>query len=304
MPETSQAECEEDKSLLSNDFVVMIDCLPELEEAFCQSSEEYDLAWMWLNKLTTFECSTIYELRMRNAFMSHFSVCLNQKRLTGIFLQQPPEELEWVNFEDNAPQELALGQATCCAMQAATTMMQRSYNDAAARDAPCCSRGQMSPSQGSFRNPREEAYYPPNCSRYSAGHSFPGSRGFGDPGSSTSEEELTRQASGYTMMEPPATYRSRSSPPKSPARNQLASNSFSKDDASHLLHLIRGELRGEHDSKQNDFLEQQLRRYRDFYALHKHKDPDFDAPVVGDLSTERINLLLNMQKDLIKLLFE
>lgn len=314
MPETSQAESEEDKSLLSNDFVVMIDCLPELGQAFCASSDEYELAWLWLNKLTTFECSTIYELRMRNAFMSHFSVCLNQKRLTGVFRQHPPEVLEWVDFQDDCSQEpvaRAGRQATCCAMQAATNMMQASYDEAPrARGAPGCSRSQSShaaaprsPSHcscGSQNSPEKANYR----GRYSAGHSSATSLGFGDPGSSTSEEEFSRNASGYTQLDSPSTYRSRSSPLKSSSRSKPASQSFSKQDASHLLHLIRGELRGEHNSKHNDFLEQQLRRYRDFYALNKHKDPDFDAPVAADPNTERINLLLNLQKDLIKLLFE
>ncbi|KPU77590.1 uncharacterized protein Dana_GF27076 [Drosophila ananassae] len=317
MPDSSQAESEEDKALLSNDFVVMIDCLPELGEAFCESSDDYELAWLWLNKLTTFECSTIYELRMRNAFMSHFSVCLNQKRLTGVFRQPPPEVLEWVDFQDDSSQEQvarACRLATCCGMQTAPNTMQMSFDEAPrAREAPCCSRSQSShaaaarsPSHCSCgsQNSPEKAYYHSNGGRYSAGHSAATSPGFGDPGSSTSEEEFSRKASGYTQPDSPSSYRSRSSPPKPSSRSEPASKSFSKEDVSHLLQLIRGELSGEPNSKRNDFLEQQLRRYRDFYALNKHKDPDFDAPVAGDPKSERNILLLNMQKDLIKLLFE
>ncbi|XP_030386242.1 uncharacterized protein LOC115633038 [Scaptodrosophila lebanonensis] len=106
-------------TLLTNDFLLMLELSPLPEEAFARNTLEYRQAWLWLNKLSTLSCNTLYERRMRNMYMSHLSVCLNQKRLYGIFLQVPPIELEWVDFtETTAAQAVSRSMALAGSMMA------------------------------------------------------------------------------------------------------------------------------------------------------------------------------------------
>ncbi|EDW29596.1 GL22675 [Drosophila persimilis] len=46
------------------------------------------------------KCDTVFKGCIRNGYISALSVCLNQRRLYGIFEQMPPEELEWMDFPD------------------------------------------------------------------------------------------------------------------------------------------------------------------------------------------------------------
>lgn len=74
-------------------------------------------------------------------------------------------------------------------------------------------------------------------------------------------------------------------------------------DMTYLLETIKCELRGDRQEDADDYLELEIRRYRDFYMRHRRNDPDFNR-VMNEVNTprERVYMLLNMQNDLVKLL--
>ncbi|XP_034655351.1 uncharacterized protein LOC117893059 [Drosophila subobscura] len=127
-PEKSRKEAVYDAkmNLLFNDFFVMLDSSPLPEEVFSPNSQEHKSAWQWLNKLTNMKCNTVDDGRIRNAYMSALSVCLNQKRLHGVFAQVPPEELEWMDFADTSNHGATVQEtAANCAVQVTSKMLQQ-----------------------------------------------------------------------------------------------------------------------------------------------------------------------------------
>lgn len=60
------------------------------------------------------------------------------------------------------------------------------------------------------------------------------------------------------------------------------------------------ELRGEPILDNKDILEEELKRYRNFFDLHLQDGSDFDP----HSNSGRVRVLLNMQKDLIRMLKE
>ncbi|XP_016991105.2 uncharacterized protein LOC108053051 [Drosophila rhopaloa] len=304
-------------SLLSNDFVLMLDCSPTIEETFCEESDEFRIAWLWLNKLTTMHCNNLSDLRMRNAYMSHFIVCLNQRRLTGIFQEPPPAELIWVNFSENqAHQSMGMAKPLDCCND-----RNQSHRAAPASASSCtCTEYRTSEFWDSYSN----------SGRPSGGTatSSPKSpiikrRQLLRSVLTTSDEEIHQiyrnnkanfhlnRSSTCAQL---STSRSQSSPAKFAPRKKVP-NAFRgsdsrkfPEDARHrmviLMELIRKELRGEPDLEQKDILEAELKRYREFFEQHMQDNSDFESHLGGDSNSERTRLLLNMQTDLIRMLKE
>ncbi|XP_017070863.1 uncharacterized protein LOC108107727 [Drosophila eugracilis] len=308
---TKDHDHDQNSSLLSNDFVLMLDCSPTLEEVFCERSPEYRIAWLWFNKLTTMSCNTLYDLRLRNAYMSHFIVCLNQRRLTGIFENPPPSELIWVNFSENQPKANEMTQRPCDTNQ--------SLPAAPVSPSSCSCSGRRSteysdflgnshrPSGGTITSTPKS----PLSKRRQLLRSVP----------MTSDEELQQlfqnKKADFNLNRPTshvhlATCRSQSSPAKflgSKKRpNAFRSAGKSPEEAKKrmvkLLELIRKDLRGEPDLENKDVLEGELKSYRKFFKKNLQDNSDFEPHPAGSPNSERVHMLLNMQTDLIRLMKE
>lgn len=312
-------ENDQNSSLLSNDFVLMLDCSPSPQDVFCENTPEFRTSWLWLNKLTTMHCHTLYDLRMRNAYMSHFSVCLNQRRLTGVFEEPPPAELAWVDFtekpEDQQCPNLTEMQRSCDLNQSSLAAVPSS-----ALSCDCSGKRSTSEYWDTFSN----------CARPSGGTSVPSilkpqvqrSRRLLRPVHTTSDDEVRQlyknQKANFRLnhsSSPSATQsstsRSQSSPPKFSPRSNQKPNAFQNSDSQKspedvrkrmidLMELIRMELRGEPILDNKDILEEELKRYRNFFDLHLQDGSDFDP----HSNSVRVRVLLNMQKDLIRMLKE
>ncbi|XP_017011652.2 uncharacterized protein [Drosophila takahashii] len=319
----NKEENDQNSSLLSNDFVLMLDCSPSPEEVFCEGSSEFRISWLWLNKLTTMHCNTIYDLRMRNAYMSHFIVCLNQRRLTGIFEEPPPEVLIWVNFSENQVAQ----QSVNLSLLTTATLMQRSCDLTQSSQAPpvstssCgCSGQRTSEYWDSYSNSRrtsggttESPTKSPVCKKRQLLRSIP----------TTSDEEMHQiflnHKANFSLNHSSTcaqVYKSRSlsSPARFLPRKKIpnafrnSDNRKSPEDARQrmikLMELIRKELRGEPDLDNKDMLEAELKRYQEFFEQHMHDNSDFELHMNGSSNSERVHLLLNMQTDLIRMLKE
>ncbi|KAI8039303.1 hypothetical protein M5D96_008026 [Drosophila gunungcola] len=302
-------------SLLSNDFVVMLDCSPTIEETFCEESPEFNIAWLWLNKLTTMHCNNLNDLRLRNAYMCHFIVCLNQRRLTGIFRERPPAELIWVNFSEHQAAQHSMN-VDCSHDQS------QAYRTAPSTTSSCVCTGHRTsecfdsysnsarPSGGTTATSLPRS---PVIQRRQLLRSVP----------ITSDEEMHQiyrnnkanfHSNHSSTCAQLSTSRSQSSPAKFQSTRKVpnafrSSNSQkSPQDARQrmvvLMELIKKELRGEPDLENKDILEAELRRYRDFFEQHMQDNSDFEAHKGGDSNSERTRLLLNMQTDLIRMLKE
>ncbi|XP_068142546.1 uncharacterized protein [Drosophila tropicalis] len=290
----SQSDYDNAMAILSSDFGLMLELSPQLEDVFATDSPEYKQSWLWLNKLSTMECNTLYDRRMRNAYMSYLSVCLNQKRLYGIFLELPPEEeLIWVDFTDHTMNQPPSKSAASCCPEAG--MVNREMPTTSGHDC--------------------------NMSRYLGGASK--DRQLDDP----SDQELQcldglsklNSCRRYSNASTPnaSVQRSKSSPPKlaqsqRSSRKRLADAFMGsmdrpkdvKKDMTYLLKRIKAELCGEETHDRDEYLEYELQRYKEFYIRHKHDDPDFELNMGGDSLKQRLHLLLNMQNDLIQILSE
>ncbi|XP_016965560.1 uncharacterized protein LOC108034872 [Drosophila biarmipes] len=314
-------EHDQNSSLLSNDFVLMLDCAPSPEEVFCEQSADFRTAWLWFNKLTTMHCNTLYDLRMRNAYMSHFIVCLNQKRLTGVFEEAPPEELVWVNFLENqaAPQSVNHSLVTTAAAMQRSCELTQSSQAAPASTSSCgCSGHRTSEYWGSFSGRHsggttETSPKSPILKRRRLLRSVP----------TTSDEEMhqifrNNRANFSLNRSSTCTHLTRSRSLSSPASFQPRKkipNAFRNSDSHRspeearklmvkLMELIRKELRGEPDLESKDILEAELKRYRQFFEQHLQDNSDFESHLEKNSNSERVHLLLNMQTDLIRMLKE
>ncbi|XP_032575585.1 uncharacterized protein LOC116801269 [Drosophila sechellia] len=309
-------ENDQNSSLLSNDFVLMLDCSPSPQDVFCENTPEFRTSWLWLNKLTTMHCHTLYELRMRNAYMSHFSVCLNQRRLTGVFEQPPPAELAWVDFSEK-PEAQQCPNLT--EMQRSCDLNQSSLAAVTSSSSSCHCSGKRSTSEywDTFSN----------CGRPSGGTSESilkpqlQTRRWLLPSVPTTSDNDVRQLyknqkanfrsnQSSTSATQSYTSRSQSSPSKFSLRSHKP-NAFQNSDSQKspedvrnrmidLMELIRMELRGEPILDKKDILEEELKRYRNFFELHLQDGLNFDP----HSNSARVHVLLNMQKDLIRMLKE
>ncbi|XP_037722348.1 uncharacterized protein LOC119555169 [Drosophila subpulchrella] len=312
---------DQNSALLSNDFVLMLDCAPSPEEAFCENSSDFRTAWLWFNKLTTMHCHTLYDLRMRNAYMSHFIVCLNQKHLTGIFEDPPPAELIWVNFSENQPAPQSVNHSlltTAAAMQRSCELTQSSQAPPASTSSCGCSGHRTSEYWDSFsgrhsggtteslpKSPlskkRQLLRSVPATSDDEIHQIFRNNRANFSLSRSSTCTHLTRSRS----LSSSARFRPRN---KIPNAFRNSDNRKSPEEARKrmikLMELIRKELRGEPDLESKDILEEELKRYREFFEQHMQDNSDFESHLEKNSNSERVHLLLNMQTDLIRMLNE
>ncbi|XP_039488791.1 uncharacterized protein LOC120450070 [Drosophila santomea] len=310
---------QKNSALLSNDFVLMLDCSPSPEDVFCENTPEFRTSWLWLNKLTTLHCHTLYDLRMRNAYMSHFIVCLNQRRLTGVFEQPPPVELTWLDFSEK---QTAQQSANPTEMPHLCDLNESSL---AAVNSPsshgCCGNRSTSEYWDAFSNCRRPSGGTTDsipkaqlCRRRQLLRSVP----------MTSDDEVRqlyrnhkvnfRLSNSTSSAAKSSTSRSLSSPSKflpsrrKPNAFRNAGSQKSPEEARQrmieLMEIIRMELRGEPDPDNKDLLEEELKRYREFFEQHLQDNSDFEPHLSDNSNSERAYMLLNMQKDLIRMLKE
>ncbi|XP_020814368.1 uncharacterized protein LOC110188823 [Drosophila serrata] len=342
-PIDQEEEYDDYMALLSNDFILMLDCSPQPDEVFCQESRELGLASIWLNKMITWRCNTLYDLRMRNAYMSHLIVCLNRRQMTGIFRDLPPQELTWVNFEEENKSHHS-SPINHMAM-ACSTWMDKSQPSSCTE--PCCSK-----TLGSGAHPPCHCGGPNRagscCSnhRHLGGGSFHGSqietstddkeikmimpvrkdgnRPFGCRSACNSLRNLCSSGSRSQSLpgrllirNPTESTPTKSDNPKdknsakksedqpkeaSPKKNNRINPNVVRDEMLKLLLTVKKELSGDPDVERNEFLEKELTRYREF--AENHKDNDTDWVSAKNEKSLRIYLLLNMQRDLVRMLNE
>ncbi|XP_017022955.1 uncharacterized protein [Drosophila kikkawai] len=325
-PVEEEEDHDENIAMLSNDFILMLDCSPQPDEVFCHESRELGLACMWLNKMISWRCNTLYDLRMRNAYMSHLIVCLNRRQLTGIFREPPPQELVWVDFEERSsnlhPPPLVVNpMALAC-----TAWMQGTLSNSC--PLPCCSK-----SLGSASRPPCHCGGPNVSGSCCSNHRHLGGSIIPNPlmETSTDDKEIQEILSVKRVYSSCGSQRSlrqtrsqsspgRLTPSKAKANSFIKSeepkdspkgdpSSLSQEQAEavrenmlKLLLIIKKELSGDQGVEWNQYLETELRRYRDF--AEEHKDEDDDWVACKDQKSERFYLLLNMQKDLVRMLIE
>ncbi|XP_064539487.1 uncharacterized protein LOC135429167 [Drosophila montana] len=288
------------EELLNTDFRLILAVTPKPEEIFCPKSSDYQLAMHWYRKLSTWKCETLNELRLRQVYMSHLSVCFNQKRLRGIFMQIPPNELIMVDFmekSESLPCCTSTSMMNTSAWQAMATMMQQQQQPERAAGS-CCKANEshgMSRSAGGS-NKRRCTLRPPAHKITCKSRPKLVPRYFAEAkdlySSSTSSVSSSRENKsqhgsgtfGYNM------------------RHRRPIDEQARKDMNYLLETIKSELRGQENQNTDEYLELELRRYRDFYARHRHTDPEFKVNVAAGPEKERIFMLLNMQNDLVKLL--
>lgn len=323
--------------LLDEDFKLMAAVSPPPSEVFCAKSVEHKLADMWYDRLTTWRCESLYERRLRNHYMSYFCVCLNQRELRGIFKEVPLEEITWVDFRDS------VDASSCCQSKRvsndtswplSTSLMQMQMHQqqqgpggscglgpgggccggagggGGGSAGACCSRrtgGGVNtawPHEVNSRRkiPQRTTF---NLSNKSRPKLVPKHLDDDVPTSSDVDHtSSTLCSAGHkeALMQS----QTHPSPLPQPVRNSppichIAMDS--RNDMVYLLEAIKCELRGDRQQLTDDYLELEIRRYRDFYSRHRRDDPDYDK-VVNDVNTqrERVFMLLNMQNDLVKLL--
>ncbi|KAM8710353.1 hypothetical protein ACLKA7_017045 [Drosophila subpalustris] len=295
--------------LLNEDFQLMLALSPSPDEAFCPKSGDFTRATLWHNKLRDWQCDTIYELRMRQSYMSYFSVCLNQKQLLGIFQQDPPEQLSWVDFQEmidpNASHCMTMGQGNESAWLAMVSMMQHQGS--------CCNQSRQQSSKTNFnartaggsikrKHPTTHNLAYRSKPKLVPKH-FYLTQSSSSPQSCESKcSKRTSSISSLGSVDKPMS--STQSPRQSRHRHPI--DDQARKDMDYLLATIKSELRGDQLPEPDAYLELELKRYREFYARHRYNSPDFKAITSGavDGSKERIHMLLNMQNDLIKLLTE
>lgn len=324
--------------LLDEAFELMVDVSPEPTEVFSTNSVDHKLAGLWLEKLTTMcACETQYERRLRNHYMSYFAVCLNKRELRGIFKEVPPEEITWVDFRDtidspSCSQDSRGMNRNDSTWQMANSFMQLTQQPSASG---CCGgagasgSGGASPSSGgggggcckrsgggvenspwalhqvSSRSSRKSLQRTThNLSYKSRPKLVPKNCTYGGQSSMSAGERSSSTLCAGSYDETMAQRQQRPMP--QPVRNCRHAKHLDLDtrkDMTYLLDTIKSELRGDREKFSDDYLELEIRRYRDFYGRHRRNDPDFEK-VLKAVNTprERVYLLLNMQNDLVKLL--
>ncbi|XP_030568451.1 uncharacterized protein LOC115768098 [Drosophila novamexicana] len=303
------------EELLNTDFNLLLAVTPKPEEVFCPKSSDYQLAMHWYKKLSTWKCETLNDLRLRQVYMSHLSVCFNQKRLRGIFMQIPPNELILVDFmeaSESLPCCTSTSMVNTSAWQTMATMMQQQPERATGS---CCNQAAKAneshgipvggPRSAGGSNKRRCSLRPAHkitCKsrpklvpRYFADakqnlYSSSGSSVSCAYAPVTATPQLNKNQHGAGSIR----YSSHSRPLDEQARK----------DMNYLLETIKSELCGQDNQNTDEHLELELRRYRDFYARHRHNDPEFKVNVAAGPEKERTFMLLNMQNDLVKLLSE
>ncbi|XP_062129158.1 uncharacterized protein LOC133840948 [Drosophila sulfurigaster albostrigata] len=282
------------EQLYNEDFKLMLALAPTPDEAFCPKSLDHAKAVKWRNKLLGWQCETIQELRLRQAYMSYFSVCLNQKQMRGIFQQEPQDTLCRVDFQDvvvpNAGCMSSMGdesawlgmmstlqhQGSCCSQQPSGSRHAGGFNNSNRRKYPQATTHKLAYKSRPKLVPKSNLSLSQSSSCRSSFDSFTAS-------SSSLVAELPRIQTRSHQRRP--------------------IDQQTRKDMDYLLALITSELSGEQLSEPDDYFELELKRYREFYARHRCNDPNHQPLVAAaDLAKERTHMLLNMQNDLIKLL--
>lgn len=321
--------------LLDEAFELMVCVSPKPSEVFSTNSVDHKLAEMWLEKLTTMcSCETQYEKRLRNHYMSYFAVCLNKRELRGIFKEFPPDEITWVDFRDtidspscsqdsrrndsnwmdNSCMEIPQQPSASggCAGAGASGSGGGGVAGPGSCSGSCCKRSgggvENSPwalHQVSSRSSRKSLQRTThNLSYKSRPKLVPKNLTYAGQSSMSAAERSSSTLCASSYDDAMAQRQQRPMP--QPVRNCRQAKHLdleTRKDMIYLLDTIKGELRGDREKCTDDYLELEIRRYRDFYILHRRNDPDFDK-VVKAVNTprERVYLLLNMQNDLVKLL--
>lgn len=280
------------ENVLNHDFKLMVSVTPKPEEAFCPKSSDYQLASHWYKKLINWNCRTLEQMRLRHRYMSHLSVCLHKKRLTGIFKEVPSIELTWVDF----------------------TQMNNTFG-------ACCTATMTSSvawqNMALMMLPQQLARSPGSCCEQPAKSEQSDSRSAGGSNmrklSNKPAHKVTcklkpklvpRHLAGSEDLQKSQHDSADSQAASSGQQHHWPIDEQARTDMKYLLEVINKELRGQQNKETDEYLELEMRRYRDFYARHRHNDPDLKANVAAGPQKERIFMLINMKNDLVKLLSE
>jgi len=284
--------CEE---VLNEDFELMFALSPSADETFCPKSVDHKLATLWHNKLRNLQCESIKDLRMRQDYMSNFSACLNQRELRGVFQHDPPEILTWVDFHemiDPNPGSMSLGNESV--LFAMASMMQHQGINQSTKAGQSTSnyrhvggfnrRKNIQGTTHKLASKSKPKFVPKNLSSplSSSVPSTCDSKNYWTFSSSS----FGRKSSSQNRCRPPI-------------------DDEVRKDMNYLMETIGRELRGEQLPETDKYLEPELKRYREFYARHRSNNSDLKSTAAAvEPSNDRIQMLLNMQNDLIKVLSE
>ncbi|TDG53245.1 hypothetical protein AWZ03_000060 [Drosophila navojoa] len=281
------------EQIIKNDFSLILSVTPKPEDAFCTKSSEYQLASHWYKKILGMNSFTLDELRLRQAYMSRLSVCLHKKRLTGVFTEVPGLKLGWVDFTEKADNYICCSgaMANSAAWQNVSSMMQQQQQlvrsggnccGQGTKSGQCCSR---SLGGTNSRKPPQKPAHKVTCKLKPK--LVPRHMGKSQDSEKSQPGVADDQASC------------------SGHRQHWPIDEEARTDMKYLLEAIKNELHGQGKNKPDDYLELELTRYREFYARHRQIEADRKANAAAkDPQKERIFMLLNMQKDLVKLLSE
>ncbi|XP_017861562.1 PREDICTED: uncharacterized protein LOC108612951 [Drosophila arizonae] len=283
------------EEMLKNDFSLIVSVTPKPEDAFCTKSSEYQLASHWYKKILGMNSYTLDELRLRQAYMSRLSVCLHKKRLSGVFTEVPGLKLGWVDFTEKADNYICCSgaMANSAAWQNVSSMMQQQQQlvrsagnccGQGTKSGQCCSR---SLGGTNSRKPPQKPAHKVTCKLKPK--LVPRHMG-------KSKDSVASQPDSADELAVPSS---------SGHREHWPIDEEARTDMKYLLEAIKNELQSQGNSEPDDYLELELTRYREFYALHRQTKADRKAITAAkDPQKERIFMLLNMQKDLVKLLSE
>lgn len=283
------------EEMLKNDFSLILSVTPKPEDAFCPKSPEYQLASHWYKRILGMNNFTLAELRLRHAYMSRLSVCLHKKRLTGVFTEVPGPKLGWVDFTERADNYICCSgaMANSAAWQNVSSMMQQ-QQQLARSPGNCCGQGTKSSSGQccsrslggtNSRKPPQKAAHKVTCKLKPKLVPRHMSKSKESQKSQPDSDDGQASHSGH--------------------RQHWPIDEEARTDMKYLLEAIKTELNGQGKNEPDDYLELELTRYREFYARHRQTEADRKANAAAkDPQKERIFMLLNMQKDLVKLLSE
>ncbi|ALC42959.1 CG32295, partial [Drosophila busckii] len=302
---------EESIEVLNSDFNLMHLLTPLPEEIFCVQSMDYRLAKHWLNKLNNMECYSIADRQTRNAHMSYLSVCLNQKTLLGPFRQMPPcEQLAWFDFRSvdmSAADACSMSLANTSTLQALACMLQQQEQ-----------QEQQSTSRPCNTNSSRRLTFAGSNARFAGG-------GIGaniKQKYRTTHKLISKSRPKLVPRHLPRALASSCSETSllaapNPKTEEKSNRRLSCDDNSnkknrtkliYVLDAIKCELRGERQPNTDEYLELELKRYREFCARRRPKtntkQMENGVAKGSDPTKERICILLSLQNDLVKLLSE
>ncbi|XP_032598697.1 uncharacterized protein LOC116806459 [Drosophila grimshawi] len=311
--------------VFKNDFQLLLAVSPMPDDAFCPKSTDYQLALHWYKRLSTWQCETLDELRMRHVYMSHLSVCFNQKSLRGIFNEVPPDELVWVDFTEILDSK-SLNTSAIANISAWQTMNSLMLQKSEIFGCTCSNRTSRTEQQ-SCDVSATDSRYAGGCSKRRVAHktplhtmkyrsrpklvprhfaqlhasSFTSSNLSYIPHCSTSS---SLQLSVRTEVPVPVPARGKSEQFKiiGHRNHRKPMDEHVRRNMNYLLETIKAELRGETCRETNEILELELSRYRELYARHRPKDPQLKANLCSGPEENRIYMLLKMQNALVKLL--